>query len=278
MRTFIAAIVFLWCAAFVAAQESSDAKAGQDEALVAQRYDLMQKRLASVIVQSGEPDFPTAFAAKPIFRYSDPARGYVAAAIWKLGEQQRPRALITTELHRLWRGSPRIVYEYLSLTPSRFTVTSGDMRWSPESTALEFKPVPDAERPDDAPPRRLLQMRAIARRFVGQEVLGKEKTELRLLPQPVDRYTPGKNPGTDGGIFLFTFGTNPEIALFIESDGKAWSYAAGRLAGASRISLTLDGMTAWDGPPVNYALNQPYTASNAPADIPGIAPDGSEIK
>jgi len=72
-------------------------------------------------------------------------------------------------------------------------------------------------------------------------------------------------------------GTNPEVALFIESDGKTWNYAAGRLTSAPRVTLTIDGSTAWDGAPVTYAVNQPYTASNAAADIPGVAPDGSEI-
>jgi hypothetical protein len=66
--------------------------------------------------------------------------------------------------------------------------------------------------------------------------------------------------------------------LFIESDGTAWTYAAGRLSGAGQIALTIDGEAAWQGAPVRYSFNQPYNASNAPANIPGIAPDGSEIK
>jgi hypothetical protein len=50
------------------------------------------------------------------------------------------------------------------------------------------------------------------------------------------------------------------------------------LAGASTISLSIDGATAWEGPPLKYGMNLPYTATNAPADVPGIAPDGTEIK
>ena len=124
----------------------------------------------------------------------------------------------------------------------------------------------------------MLQLRAIAKRFAGEELVGKEKCELRLLPQPIDRYTPSSADRADGAIFIAAFGTNPEAVLFIESDGKAWNYAAGRLAGASTISLTIDGATAWEGAPVRYGSNSPYTASNAVADIPGIAPDGGEIK
>jgi hypothetical protein len=110
------------------------------------------------------------------------------------------------------------------------------------------------------------------------ELVDKEKCELRLLPQPIDRYTPSSADRADGAIFLLAFGTNPEVALFIESDGTAWNYAAGRLSGACQIRLTIDGVTAWEGAPVNYGSNQPYNASNAAADIPGIAKDGSEIE
>lgn len=250
----------------------------KDEELTSKRYELMQKRMASVKVKSDEEGFPEQFAEKPIFRYTDPARNYVAAAVWKLGDTGRPKAIITTELHRQFQGIPRIVYERLSLTPTKFTATGSDFRWNPEASVLEFKPVPGTQAPDETPQRRLLQLRAIAKRFGGEELVGKEKCELRLLPQPIDRYTPSAADRADGAIFIAAFGTNPEAVLFIESDGKVWNYAAGRLAGASKISLTIDGATAWEGPPLRYGPTSSYTASNSAADVPGIAPDGSEIK
>jgi hypothetical protein len=246
----------------------------KDDELAARRIELMQARIASVKVTSNEEGFPVQFDSKPIFRYSDPARGYVSAAVWKLGEKGRPRALITTELHRRFQGSPRIVYEYLSLTPTRFSAAGGDVRWAPEGTALEFKLIPGTQSPEATAAQRLRQMRAVAKRFVGNELNDKERCELRLLPQPVDRYAPSSADRADGAIFLLSFGTNPEVALFIESDGKAWNYAAGRLSGAGEITLTIDGEAAWQGAPVSYGSNQPYTASNAPADIPGLSSDG----
>ncbi len=148
----------------------------------------------------------------------------------------------------------------------------------PEGTALEFKPVPDAPPPDETAPRRLRQMCAIVHRFTGAEEVAKQRCELRLLPQPIDRYMPSSVDRADGAIFIATFGTNPEAVLFIESDGKAWNYAVGRLCGARTISLSIDRKTAWEGAPVRYSVDSPYTASNADADIPGLAPDGSEIE
>lgn len=267
----------LLCSMFAIAH-ADEPEVAKDSELTTKRYDLMQKRMASVKVTSTEEGFPDKFSAKPIFRYTDPARQYVAAAVWKLGDEGRPKAIITSELHRQFFGKPRIVYEFLSLTPTKFLAASGDMRWNPEASVLEFKPVPNTQAPDETPQRRLLQQRAIAKRFTGEELVGKEKCELRLLPQPIDRYTPSSADRADGAIFIAAFGTNPEAILFIESDGKSWNYAAGRLAGASTISLSIDGATAWEGAPVQYGWNSSYTASNAAADVPGIAPDGTEIK
>src|SRR5690348_754195 len=82
------------------AQTRELSKKDKADELSAKRLELMQKKVALVKVKSGEKDFPVEFLPKAIFRYSDPARGYVAAAVWKLGETGRPRALLTTELHR----------------------------------------------------------------------------------------------------------------------------------------------------------------------------------
>jgi hypothetical protein len=250
----------------------------EDAKLAAERLDLMRKRMAAIDVSSQDQDFPDKFAAEPIFKYTDPARTYVAAAIWKLGDKGRPRALMSTELRRQFFGTPRIIYEYLSLTTTPFSAKGGDVNWSPEGSALEFKAIPDAPAPERTPERRLLQLRALAKRFGGYEVLGEDRAELRVLPQPVDRYQPSSEERADGALFLLTFGTNPEAALFLETDGKTWTYAAGRLAGAGKIALTLDEKPAWEGPRIRYSASSTYTATNAPIDIPGIAADGSELE
>jgi hypothetical protein len=246
--------------------------------LTARRMQLMQQRIAAVLVRSGADGFPEHFSDKPIFRYTDPARSYVAAAIWKLGKEGRPLALITTELRPQSFGSPRIVYEYLSLTPHKFSATGGDVAWAPEGSALEFKPIPKAPAPGETAERRLTQLRAQAKRFGGNEVVSGEKCELRLLPQPIHRYVPSQAPYADGAIFLLSFGTNPEAALFLESDGKQWQYAVGRLAGAGKIAVTIDDTIAWEGPKVRYGSSSSYTASNHPIDIPGVSPDCKQVE
>ncbi|MDR3632490.1 MAG: hypothetical protein P4L84_01565 [Isosphaeraceae bacterium] len=263
---------------FVPADETDSTGQSREEALATRRFELMQTRVATAKVQSNEPGFPTQFAAKPIFRYSDPARGYVAAAVWKLGDEGRPRALLTSELDRKDHGPPCISYEYVSLTSVPFSLASDDMRWSPSATLFEFKPLPKAPAPEESPPRRLRQLREFARRFASREEVKKERCELRLLPAPVDRYTPSNTDRADGAIFFFTFGTNPEVVLLIESDGKEWKYAAGRMTGAQVVVLTLDNAVVWEAAPLQMGRDSPFTGSITPLKIPGIAADGSEVQ
>lgn len=275
-------LLLLFVFAFpVASLPAQDVKEDEpDKVLAQERLDLMQKRIAQFVVRPAPrgPEFPGQFEAQPIFRYDDPARGYVAAALWKLGAEGRPLAIISTELQPLYHGRPRIVYEYLSLTAQSLIAASPDYYWSPEGSAIEFKPVPDSPAPAENERLRLLQMRKEARRFSGFELVAKERCELRLLPQPVDRYTPNTAERADGGVFILAFGTNPEAVLFLESDGTKWNYAFGRLSGAQQIQLKLDNdAVVWEVGPVKYASSAPYTASNAAASIPGIAPDGSPI-
>lgn len=260
------------------ADETIPVTRSRDEILASQRLETMQLRITAADVISQEPDFPTKFTAKPIFRFSDPARGCVAAAVWKLGETGRPMALITSELHRTTFGKPCIGYEYSSLTTSRFSVALDNFRWTPPGTLYEFKAVPNGPVPDKTPLRRLIQMRDIAKRFTGVEEVNKERCELRLLTQPVDRYVPSDAVNADGAIFLFAFGTNPEVVLLLESDGMRWNYAAGRMTGAQSVTLTIGDAIAWQGMPLQKGTDSSYTGSLAPIEIPGIGPDGSELQ
>lgn len=251
----------------------------EEKTLARKRLDLQAQRIGTMKVTWKEADdkLPTTFETTPIFKYDDPARGLVSAGLWRLGPKGRPLAIISTELQPRFYGSPRIIYEFLSLTPKAFSITSTDSRWSPSASEIEFKPIPNAPEPAENAPQRLIQMRAQARRFTASEVV-KERFELRLMPQPIERYTPEGSDRADGSMFLLAFGLNPEAILFIESDGKQWNYAIGRLAGASKMNAEIDGQPAWEIGPVKYGWQNSYTASNSQADIPGIAPDGTPVK
>ena len=265
-------------ASFCTTSVDGDEPATND--ITTRRNELMSSKVLAFEVTSTVDGFPAAFEGKPIFRYNDLARSSPPAPNWWLGEKGRPRAVITTELHRQFRGEPIISYEFLALTSEPFVVEGNNIRWTPSGTSLEFKPVPKAPEPDSNERRRLSQMKEIVRRFTGVERNVGQEYELRLMPQPIARYTPDDSGTSDGAIFLVAFGTNPEVILFIESDGKTWNYAAGRLSGAAEVSLDIDEERAWTGAPGRFEFDSKavYTADRIGIDIPGIAPDGSELK
>ncbi len=60
------------------------------------------------------------------------------------------------------------------------------------------------------------------------------------MPQPIDRYADAENGIADGAAFAFANGTNPEVGMLLETDGKTWSFGVFRLSTAA-ILVELDG-------------------------------------
>jgi hypothetical protein len=247
------------------------------------RMAMMRQRALSIAIRGDEAAFPKKLEAEPLFRYDDLARGYVDGAVWRLGEHGRARAIITTELHPRYAGSPRIVYDFLSLSTVPFTARSADVPgWSPSASAVTMQPLPDAPAPAATANRRLFQMKRLADQFSASQTVEGEHLELRLLPRPIDRYAPpagepaAGQPGTDraadGAMFLFVAGRMPGVLLLIETDGRTWQYGIGRLSHPSALVVSRDGNVVWEAAPALLEWNRPYTASNAPAVIPGFEP------
>lgn len=246
--------------------------------LADRRFAFMQERIDLARFTSNDPKFPTVIVSKPLFRYSDPSRQVISAGVWKLGDTGRPKALIATELYRDRRGKPCFSVEYSSLTDQPFEMDWSEMRWSPSTTDYDFVPLPGATPPESTAAKRSIQLREQARRFQASEINEGERCELRLLSQPIDRYVPSNADHADGAIFVYAYGTNPELVLFIESaDGRTWQYAVGRMTGAEDVSATLDGTTVWTGPPLGKKPTSPFIGSESFPKIPGIADDGSDL-
>lgn len=280
VRSLVFSAVLLGLAEPVNSGEEPGAErppASREDRLVEERTELMRQLAAGYTAESQEAGFPERLEPKPIFRYTDPARGTIAASLWRLGSTGRPKALLAMELNRSELKAPAVMYEYSSLTATPFSLRSRAMRWSPARTLYEFKPLPGMRPPEKTAARRLIQMRDAANRFASSEIDKKERCELRLLSQPADRYKPAGGEAADGAMFLFVFGTNPEVVLFLESDGTDWTYAVGRMTGAETVTMTLDGKTVWDGPPLESGPQSPYTGSFTPIAIPGFGPDGKEL-
>jgi hypothetical protein len=148
-------------------------------------------------------------------------------------------------------GKVSIAHELHSLSPEVLTSErEGPHSWKPKS-GLPRQLLADAAPPAATPTARLKQMRAICRDFAARSVSGNgERTELRLLPQPLYRYQSTNPDLTDGALFAFvcTVGTDPEVFLQVESietaQGPRWHYALARF---SHLNLFVDyqGREVW---------------------------------
>src|SRR5262245_38141171 len=111
-----------------AKDESKDVASDGTSDLAQRRLKVMKTRVQDISFTSPDTEFPKHLHPTPVFRYEDQPRGYVDGTVWRLGEQGRPLALITSELHPNYLNSgSRIVYDFLSLTARPFTAKSSDV-------------------------------------------------------------------------------------------------------------------------------------------------------
>ena len=242
--------------------------------LAEERMELMRQRALAFRISAPEEGFPQSLRPEPLFRYDDHTRGYVDGTVWRLGKAGRPLAIITAELHPRYSGiGPRVVYDFLSLTPVPFTARSNDVTWLPPGPAVTMESFIQAPAPAATQALRMVQMRRLAERFRATQEVEGQKVQLRLLPKPIDRYAVADHERSDGAVYLLVNGRNPAIMLFIETDGEKWSYGMGRLSLPSLLVAKLDGDVVWQAEAfVSNTLDRPYCAANAPATIPGYEP------
>jgi len=224
----------------------------EDEPQAKQRLKWMQEALDNLEPQSSELKTKVAltFGSRPLLRYNDPTRGgagdkanlLLDAGVWRLGTEGRPTALVTVEIYRVNNRSHIMTFEFLSLTKAKCALKhkTEKIRWDPAASALSLKKLPDAPKPAATAATRLVQMRQVARRFVAKEIVHTDSIECRLLTQPIDRYQSEAEKIVDGAIFVYANGTNPELGVVLETDGKLWRYGTLRLTSAAS-SVTLDG-------------------------------------
>jgi len=116
----------------------------------------------------------------------------------------------------------------------------GQAVWRPRAPGVTWKALEGTPRGNAQ--QKLLQMRRLAREFSVTMTYRGALTELRLLPQPLHRYsTSGRD---EGAIFALVTATDPEALLLVESHGNAWRYAFARFHFA-KLEAKLDGERVW---------------------------------
>jgi hypothetical protein len=205
-----------------------------------QRIELRRSRDDASVVKRVE---------KPLLTFADSSRSNEDGTLWAFGEAGRPLAFL--ELYR-HVGSTHWVHALTltSLQPVSMVTPLGT-RWAPERTQIEPAAIGGAPLPDAKEAVRLRQLKELARRFTGHEFWDPDnsKFELRLLVQPVHRYSDPKTGLHDGAAFTLAHGTNPEIVLLIEALGPSlaaarWHFSVAPL-GSAELHVALDDEEVW---------------------------------
>lgn len=189
-----------------------------------------------------------------IYVWTDDGRPEVVASITTVFG---PTKKIETEIHSLSTGRPVMSH-------------NGKPIWEPAVAGLELKPLADAPKPGATAAARLLQMRTLAAQFsvVADYGGAKEaKEDLRLLGTPIYRYASAAHHLTDGAMFVYSRGTDPEVFLLIEArekkkDEVEWQFAFVRFVGHATLWAVRAEKEVWRAEKLSTQTNtdpkQPY--------------------
>jgi hypothetical protein len=125
--------------------------------------------------------------------------------------------------------------------------------WSPKQAGVKWIEFAGAPAPTESAPRRMTQMRAIARQFSGTlNIPDRQLAHLKLIPQPLVRYNAPDHGVIDGAVFSMAVVTDPEILLIVEArkstnGSTSWRYAAAR-AHYHELQLRRKDQIVWEMP------------------------------
>lgn len=208
---------------------ADDAETARQERLAA-----MRRRAEALDLRIGERPELRRVRAEPLLRYSDSARTTTDGTLWLWERDGRPVA--ATCLFNDSREGFEWNYELVAMCDDALVVDGRrDWTWKPKARQ---RPVVRIESPAPATTEsaRLLQMKSLVTQLRADEDHMGDVVQLRLLPRPVHRYRAPADNIEDGAIFLFAFGTNPEILVQIEAftgNERVWQIRCARMSSAS---------------------------------------------
>jgi hypothetical protein len=190
--------------------------------LADRRMQFMKRALSRYTVQVGGQKEP-ATVGDPCLHWTNPiggaSDGIIAVYAHKVG---RPAAVGQFLLN----GDKKWLNEFTVLAENDVTIQrSGRLFWKPSEYVCRLSDLPRSPLPADKPVLRLAQMRGLAAHFSVIDYFKGTKQDLRLLQQPVYRYSENGKI-LDGALFIFVLGTDPECCVLLEAhkDNKGHRY------------------------------------------------------
>jgi hypothetical protein len=191
---------------------------------------------------------------QPLLHYTDADRGIFDGTLWAYGREGRPVAVL--EMYCGREESPRFRHATTATCdrPVKLVGAPG-IDWEPAQSAVAWGDLKADPPPAAEPAARLRQIKSLAKRFSVYQIFepAMQREELRLLVQPLHRYSDKDEKVIDGVLFAFALGTNPEALLFLEArddpaGGMAWHYGYARRGSAASLHGLLDGREVWNVP------------------------------
>lgn len=211
-----------------------------------------QQAAELALYEASEAINPLPLHPEPVLRYTNAERdiGSLDGATFLWLDGPRPIAAVSYSVRRLRN---EVYRECTSLSGSPLVCRKGDASvWSPKTGGLLAQPLAGAPAPAAGKVQRLAQMRGLARRFSAgcYHRQTDQKTELRLLPQPLFRFADEKGEIADGGLFAFVVSNDPELFLLLEAthntgDGAGhWQFSLARMSSQEMV-VRLDDKEVW---------------------------------
>ena len=210
------------------------------------RLAAMRQRAAALQLKIGERPELLSVGKEPLFRYNDPARTTTDGTLWLWTQAERPIAAAC--LFNDSREGFQWNYELVSLSDSALFVDGRPgWNWRPAANPRKWITVTEPE-PARSDAARLVQMKGLLAQFRADEDQDGDQSELRLLPRPAHRYRCPDEKIEDGAIFLWAYGTNPEMLVQIEAlvdTDRSWRIGFARMS-AARLKVTRADQTVWE--------------------------------
>jgi hypothetical protein len=228
------AALFILAAAWLAlAQQEEATRKPQAPASSKALEDFKKEASEYVIRLQGRPNDTLELREQPLLHWGNPVRFGEDGAVFVWTLDGRPEVIGSVFTFRKGNLIHR-KHEYQSLAAGPLAAELRSQRvWAPRAAGVAFQPVADAPAPGANARLRLSQMKSLAGEFSANMVeFNEQKSELRMLAQPLIRYTPKGGHTVDGAIFAFSQGTDPEALLLLEArqteSGPQWQFAFAR--------------------------------------------------
>lgn len=184
----------------------------------AQRLKFLNEAIQEFhILQSTTPPIIAKPPAIPAVRWINPQSGSRDGILSIFHAGGRPVCMAQLGIY----SGGNAIHEFHVTSDSPFQLVQDDtVLWKSLAATIEFDVIAMSDAPRQSAVQRTVQMRRIAAEFEVWDDHGWSKTvrqKLRLLRQPIYRYSDAAKGVVDGAVFSFALANDPEAVLILEA-------------------------------------------------------------